>query len=95
MASITVKGTVSRSFYEGKALELVEDFKMKEGGTGKRYWAVWFPAPHSHEVGENLTIEGLYSSTAEIYEGEARQKLSINNPTVVGAAKAELADAPF
>ena len=90
MASIKVKGTISRVFYEGKGLEVVETFQTKAGETINKRYTVWLKAPGLFDVGDEGSVEGLYSSEIDNWtnkEGEARQsiKVSINNPSVTPA----------
>ena len=100
MASITVTGTATRSFYDGKGLEVSESYKNKQGETKTRKYTVWFNEPHNIQDGASIKVEGLLSAEIESFttkEGEDRQfvKLTVNNPTILGAPKAELVDAPF
>jgi hypothetical protein len=90
MAIIKVKGAISRVFYEGKGIELVESFQSKAGETINKRYTVWLAQPTTFEVGDTLQVEGLYSSEIDNWtnkEGEAKQsiKVSINNPKVVPA----------
>jgi hypothetical protein len=90
MAIIKVKGAISRVFYEGKGIELVESFQSKAGETINKRYTVWLAQPTTFEVGDTLQVEGLYSSEIDNWtnkEGEAKQsiKVSINNPLVVPA----------
>jgi hypothetical protein len=88
MAIIKVKGAISRVFYEGKGIELVESFQSKAGETINKRYTVWLSQPTTFEVGDTLQVEGLYSSEIDNWtnkDGEAKQsiKVSINNPKVV------------
>jgi hypothetical protein len=87
MASIRVKGTISRVFYEGKGIELTEAFTTKAGETINKRYTVWLKAPTTFDIGDELTVEGLYSSEIDNWtnkEGESKQsiKVSINNPNI-------------
>jgi len=62
MASIKVKGTITRVFYEGKGIELTEAYTTKAGETINKRYTVWLKSPTMWDVGEELTVEGLYSS---------------------------------
>jgi hypothetical protein len=90
MASIKVRGTISRVFYEGKGLEVVEAYETKSGETINKRYTVWLKQPTTLEPGDTVQVEGLYSSEIDNWtnkEGEAKQsiKVSINNPQVVPA----------
>ena len=100
MASIKVKGTISRVFYEGKGLEVVETFDTKAGETITKRYTVWLKAPGLFDVGDEVSVEGLYSSEIDNWtnkEGEARQsvKVSINNPSVTPADPVKVIKANF
>ena len=90
MASIKVKGTISRVFYEGKGIELTEAYTTKAGETINKRYTVWLKTPTTFDIGDELQVEGLYSAEIDNWtnkEGEAKQsiKVSINNPLVVPA----------
>ena len=90
MAIIKVKGSISRVFYEGKGIEVVESYETKTGDTINKRYTVWLKSPTSLDVGDTVQVEGLYSSEIDNWvnkEGEAKQsiKVSINNPQVVPA----------
>ncbi len=87
MASIKVKGTISRVFYEGKGIELTEAYTTKAGETINKRYTVWLKTPTTFDIGDELQVEGLYSAEIDNWtnkEGEAKQsiKVSINNPQV-------------
>jgi hypothetical protein len=88
MASIKVKGTISRVFYEGKGLEVTESYETKTGETINKRFTVWLKSPTSFDIGDTVQVEGLYSAEIDNWtnkEGEAKQsiKVSINNPQIV------------
>jgi hypothetical protein len=90
MASIKVKGTVSRVFYEGKGLEVSEQFQTKSGESITKRYTVWLKQAGQFDVGDEIAVEGLYSAEIDNWtnkEGEAKQsiKVSINNPNVTPA----------
>jgi hypothetical protein len=98
MASIRVKGTISRVFYEGKGLEVSEQFQTRAGETVSKLWTVWLNQPGLFDVGQTIQVEGLFSAeidnwtnqdgTAKLNrEGKPGQsiKLTINNPNVTPA----------
>ncbi len=90
MASIKVKGTISRVFYEGKGLEVSEQFTTKAGESITKRYTVWLKNPTSYDIGDEVLVEGLYSAEIDNWtnkEGESKQsiKVSINNPNVTPA----------
>ena len=100
MASIKVKGTVSRVFYEGKGIELTEAYTTKAGETINKRYTVWLKSPTTWDVGDELTVEGLYSAEIDNWtnkEGEAKQsiKVSINNPNITPTDPAQVVKALF
>ena len=100
MASIKVKGTISRVFYEGKGIELTEAYTTKAGETINKRYTVWLKTPTTFDVGDELQVEGLYSSEIDNWtnkEGEAKQsiKVSINNPNVTAADAVQLIKSIF
>jgi hypothetical protein len=100
MASIKVKGTISRVFYEGKGIELTEAYTTKAGETISKRYTVWLKTPTTWDVGEELQVEGLYSAEIDNWtnkEGEAKQsiKVSINNPYITPADPAQVVKSLF
>jgi hypothetical protein len=100
MASIKVKGTISRVFYEGKGIELTEAYTTKAGETINKRYTVWLKTPTTWDVGEELQVEGLYSAEIDNWtnkEGEAKQsiKVSINNPYITPSDPAQVVKALF
>jgi hypothetical protein len=100
MASIKVKGTISRVFYEGKGIELTEAYTTKAGETINKRYTVWLKSPTTWDVGDELQVEGLYSAEIDNWtnkEGEAKQsiKVSINNPNITPTDPAQVVKALF
>jgi len=100
MASIKVKGTVSRVFYEGKGIEISEAYTTKAGETINKRYTVWLKSPTTWDVGDELQVEGLYSAEIDNWtnkEGEAKQsiKVSINNPNITPSDPAQVVKALF
>lgn len=100
MAVIEVKGSISRIFYEGKGVEVVESFETKTGDTINKRYTVWLKQPTSFDVGDVISVKGLYSSEIDNWtnkEGEAKQsiKVSINNPQVIPVESAGKVDSLF
>jgi hypothetical protein len=100
MASIKVKGTISRVFYEGKGIELTDAYTTKAGETINKRYTVWLKTPTTFDIGDELQVEGLYSSEIDNWtnkEGEAKQsiKVSINNPYITPADPAQVVKSLF
>ena len=100
MASIRVKGTISRVFYEGKGIELTEAYTTKAGETINKRYTVWLKTPTTFDIGDELQVEGLYSAEIDNWtnkEGEAKQsiKVSINNPNITPSDPAQVVKALF
>jgi hypothetical protein len=100
MASIKVKGTISRVFYEGKGIELTEAYTTKAGETINKRYTVWLKQAGTYDVGDELQVEGLYSAEIDNWtnkEGEAKQsiKVSINNPYITPADPAQVVKSLF
>ena len=57
MATIEVKGTATRIFYENRGVEVVEFFKTRDGEIAQRKYTAWFDKP----VGFDLNAEGVFS----------------------------------
>lgn len=94
MAQVVVEGKASRVFYDGKGLEVVEEFTVKGREVSKR-WTAWFGEPHGIQEGSNVKVAGLHSdeinSWTDRESGEAKQsvKRSINQARVLESAPAE------
>jgi len=100
MASIKVKGTVSRVFYEGKGLEVSEQFQTKSGESITKRFTVWLKQPGTYDIGDEVLVEGLYSAEIDNWtnkEGEAKQsiKVSINNPNLTPTDPAQVVKSLF
>ena len=108
MASIKVKGTISRVFYEGKGLEVVETFQTKAGETINKRYTVWLNKPGVFDVGNEVQVEGLFSAEIDNWtnqdgsvklnrDGNPGQsiKLIINNPQVTPSDPIQVIKAIF
>jgi hypothetical protein len=108
MASIKVKGTITRVFYEGKGIELTEAYTTKAGETINKRYTVWLKTPTTWDVGEELQVEGLYSAEIDNWtnpdgspklnrEGQPGQsiKVSINNPYITPSDPAQIVKSLF
>jgi hypothetical protein len=95
MASIKVKGTVTKVFWEAKGLIVTESYKARSGESVEKPYIVWLKEPTTYDIGDQITVEGLFSAEIEAWtnqdgtpklnrSGEPGQsiKVSINNPQV-------------
>ena len=100
MASIKIKGTVSRVFYEGKGLEVSEQFQTKAGESITKRYTVWLKQAGTYDVGDEVQVEGLYSAEIDNWtnkEGEPKSsiKVSINNPYITPGDPAQIVKSLF
>ena len=95
MATIEVKGTATRIFYEGKGVEVTEFYKSKDGEIRKKTYTAWFEQPVDFAVNTEGVFRGLLSTVIDNWKdkegnpvmstvtGEPGQsvKVSINGTT--------------
>lgn len=89
MAIITVEGTISRVFYEGKGAEVTESFKKRDGSEGTKRYTLWFREPHGLTEGDQGTWRGTHGVEVDEWvdkEGQTRHtaKVSVNSARAVG-----------
>lgn len=91
MATVEIKGKISRIFYENKGLEIVETYTTKAGKEVNAYFTVWLKTPTMLSVGEEVRVKGLYSHEISEWdsEGETKRKVkvSINSPLVTAVSE--------
>lgn len=58
MAIITVKGTITRVFYENKGVEITEFYKSANGEQKQRKFTGWFDTPQRIVQGQTGEIKG-------------------------------------
>ena len=87
MALTTVKGTVTRVFYNGTGAEVTEAFEVKGKPVQKR-WTAWFDTQHGLSENQQVEVSGLHSDEISEWEkdGETRRniKRSLNKARLVG-----------
>lgn len=92
MAYTSVKGNVSRVFFNGKGAEVEERFTVSGKEITKR-WAAWFDEPHGLEVGAQVEVSGLHDDKIDSWDkdGETRHavKRSLNKAKVKTSSPAE------
>lgn len=76
MAITTVRGTVTRTFYEGKGAEVTESW-VSQGETMSKRWAVFFERPHGLEEGNVVEVSGVHSDKLDewVKDGETRRSV--------------------
>lgn len=86
MAITTVKGAVTRTFYNGKGAEVTESYTL-QGKEWKKRWTAWFEAPHNLIEGDQVEVSGMHGDEIDEWEkdGEKRQsvKRSLNKARIV------------
>lgn len=89
MAMTTVRGSVTRVFYNGTGAEVTEQFTVR-GTERTKKWTAWFESAHGLTEGQQVEVSGLHSDEISEWEkdGETRQniKRSLNKARIVGAA---------
>lgn len=68
MAIAKVKGTVSRTFYNGLGAEVVESWQTLDGQTFSKRWACWFEAPHNLVEGAAVEVSGMHSDQVDEWD---------------------------
>lgn len=86
MAISSVRGTVSRTFFDGKGAEVTEVFTKRDGTEGKTRWSAFFEEPHGLREGDTVEVSGLHGDKIEEFEsgGEIRRvvKRTLNKTRV-------------
>lgn len=74
MAFTSVKGTVSRVFFDGKGAEVVESWEV-QGETRTKRWAAFFETQHGLAEGDIVEVSGVHSDKIDEWEkdGELRR----------------------
>lgn len=96
MATITIENAKVARLIPGYGFKAVEEFKLRSGETGTRWYTVW--CKDDVAEGDILTIEGNLSVKLDEYtskEGEAKQSIAVNVNDAL-CMKADAGDdAPF
>ena len=83
MAIINIKNATVGATLAGKGFSLTENFTKKDGTAGASYYKVW--TEQSFPEGTVIDVSGLLSVVGQLYEGEARVSVSINNAKITQA----------
>lgn len=92
MAKVTIENAKVFKLIPGYGFKAVEEFKLRSGETGKRFYTVW--TKETATEGDIVTIEGDLSVKIEEYTGKDNQPktsaaVHVNNALIMTA------DAPF
>lgn len=93
MAILNIRNAeVTRTFYNGLGAAFKEEFKLRNGETGARYYSAFFETPHGLSEGERGNVSGLFSAKVSEFEkdGEVRHGVDVT----LNNARFEAADAP-
>ena len=102
MATITLENAKVARLIPGYGFKAVEEFKLRSGETGTRWFTVW--TKEEVTEGDVLTIEGNLSVKLDEYTdkaGDAKQSIAINiNEAMIMSADPQhavpdVSDAPF
>jgi len=103
MAFVNVKGATVGDKLGEKGFTLIESWTKQDGTVVNTYYKVW--TSEAWTPGTVVDVSGILSVKADIYEGDAKVSISINNPRInvgvprepVAAVKTILApvDSPF
>jgi hypothetical protein len=64
MAITSVKGSVTRTFYNGKGVEVTEAFTVRDKEIKKR-WTCWFDTEHGLVEGQQVEVSGLHGDEVD------------------------------
>lgn len=70
MATVYVQGVVSRIFFEGRGVQVVESFVKRDGSAGSAKYVCWFDVAPVLSVGDAGTFTGLLSAQIEDWVNE-------------------------
>jgi hypothetical protein len=70
MATITVKGIVSRVFFENKGIEVTEHYKSKSGELKQRKYTAWFERSQQLANGMTGTFTGTLSAVIDEWKNQ-------------------------
>ena len=99
MAIVNVKGTVSRTFFEGRGAEVVESFKKRDGTEGHTRWSLFFESEHGLSEGDQVEVSGMHGDKVDEWtdkEGAVRHtvKRTLNRASVKSGQSAPVSGVP-
>jgi len=68
MAYVTVKGSVTRTFFEGRGAEVTEKFKRRDGSDGSTRWSIFFDEPHGLSEGDVIEVSGMHGDKVDEWQ---------------------------
>jgi len=68
MAYVTVKGSVTRTFFEGRGAEVTEKFKRRDGSDGSTRWSIFFDEPHGLSEGDVVEVSGMHGDKVDEWQ---------------------------
>lgn len=80
MAIINIKNATVGRPLGTKGFNLIESYTKKDGTTAKSYFKVW--TDQTFNEGAVVDVSGTLSVSGEVYEGQVRVSVSINNVKV-------------
>lgn len=88
MAFVNIKGATVGDKLGEKGFTLIESWTKQDGTVIKSYYKVW--TAEKWDTGTVVDVSGILSVKSEIYEGDAKVSISVNNPriNISGAAPA-------
>lgn len=90
MAFVNVKGATVGDKLGDKGFNLVESWTKQDGTVVKTYYKVW--TSEQWDAGTVVDVSGILSVKADLYEGDAKVSISINNARIaVGVAREAVA----
>ena len=90
MAIIELENVKVTRIIEGYGFE-VQETRLVKGEEYKSWFTIWNKEVKP-QVGDVVTVSGLYSLKVDEYEGKTRYQISVNNAEVM---LSDGADAPF
>lgn len=94
----------TRSFFDGKGLEVEERFQKRDGSEGKTKYSVFFDQPHGIADGSKIAkLGGVAGVKARIWQRDDAEDMAVANITinspkvegVTGGGASAPADNPF
>lgn len=76
MAISTVKGEITRTFFDGKGAEVTESWQSN-GDTMKKRWAAFFDQPHGLSEGDSVTISGMHSDKIDEWDKDGQTRRAV------------------
>jgi ABC-type transporter Mla subunit MlaD len=67
MAFVTVKGEVTRTFFNGKGAEVTESWQQN-GETYKKRWSAFFENEHGLAEGAQVQVNGIHGDKVDQWE---------------------------